>query len=167
MTTVGTSLWYLATGPSTLCSSCVDPNELVGPHLAHGRVHSRAYWYGTMRPVRLPPHNHRLLLACSLLTSLQVNIYSHAIGSALFALLPAHFYFIMYSQVKGSQPIDLFLFTVYFLGVSVCFACSATYDLQSHRGGDLKLIYCTAATCFTITVRQLQIWASIWTCAAL
>lgn len=56
-----------------------------------------------------------------------VNIHSHAIGSALFAWLPFHFYTTVYQEVQGARPIDAVLFTVYFLAVAACFACSAWY----------------------------------------
>ena len=55
-----------------------------------------------------------------------VNIWSHLLGSLLFAALPWHFYHFVYTQVPGTLPIDLLLVTLYFLGVAVCFVCSAS-----------------------------------------
>ncbi|KAF2159211.1 hypothetical protein M409DRAFT_30350 [Zasmidium cellare ATCC 36951] len=54
-----------------------------------------------------------------------VNIHSHAIGSALFAYLPWHFYTNTYRTVDDTEPVDALLVSMYLLGVAVCFACSA------------------------------------------
>ena len=55
-----------------------------------------------------------------------VNILSHILGSILFAALPWHFYSHVYMNLPEALPVDLVLFTLYFWGVSVCFACSAS-----------------------------------------
>ena len=55
-----------------------------------------------------------------------VNIQSHVIGCILFLFFPAHFYYNFYQHVKDARVIDAVLFIVYFLGVAICFACSAT-----------------------------------------
>ncbi|KAF2151794.1 mPR-typeG-protein-coupled receptor [Myriangium duriaei CBS 260.36] len=55
-----------------------------------------------------------------------INMHSHLIGSVVFALLPIHFYFTLYRHIEVAQAIDAVLFIVYFFGVSICFACSAT-----------------------------------------
>ncbi|KAI7351800.1 hypothetical protein KC354_g12291 [Hortaea werneckii] len=54
-----------------------------------------------------------------------VNIHSHLIGSILFAWLPLHFYGTVYREVDNPQPIDFVLFALYFVGVALCFGCSA------------------------------------------
>ncbi|GAM83420.1 hypothetical protein ANO11243_014080 [Dothideomycetidae sp. 11243] len=58
-----------------------------------------------------------------------INIHTHVAGSFIFALFPIHFYHTYYQHVAGAVAIDAVLFTIYFLGVSVCFACSATCHL--------------------------------------
>jgi adiponectin receptor len=55
-----------------------------------------------------------------------VNIISHIFGSIVFAGLPWHFYQYVYTQTRNVLPIDFILFTLYFVGVSICFACSAS-----------------------------------------
>ncbi|KAI5247050.1 mPR-typeG-protein-coupled receptor [Aureobasidium subglaciale] len=54
-----------------------------------------------------------------------VNIHTHTFGAALFALLPFHFYYTLYQHVTTAQPIDAIVFTLYFLGVAICFTSSA------------------------------------------
>ncbi|THY23186.1 mPR-typeG-protein-coupled receptor, partial [Aureobasidium pullulans] len=54
-----------------------------------------------------------------------INIHSHTFGAALFALLPFHFYYTLYQQTQVAQPIDAIVFTLYFIGVAICFICSA------------------------------------------
>lgn len=53
-----------------------------------------------------------------------VNIYSHAVGAALFALLPIHFYLTQYSETAHAKPADALVVVLYLLGTSVCFSCS-------------------------------------------
>ncbi|KAI5271156.1 hypothetical protein E4T47_05480, partial [Aureobasidium subglaciale] len=59
------------------------------------------------------------------LISTVVNIHSHTLGAVLFALLPFHFLYTLYQHVETAQPIDAIVFTLYFLGVAICFTCSA------------------------------------------
>ncbi|THW60781.1 mPR-typeG-protein-coupled receptor [Aureobasidium pullulans] len=54
-----------------------------------------------------------------------INIHSHTFGAALFALLPFHFYYTLYQQTQDAQPIDAIVFILYFIGVAICFICSA------------------------------------------
>ncbi|KAH0344239.1 mPR-typeG-protein-coupled receptor, partial [Aureobasidium melanogenum] len=54
-----------------------------------------------------------------------INIHSHTFGAALFAILPLHFYYTLYQNVRDAQPMDVVVFLLYFLGVAICFACSA------------------------------------------
>lgn len=60
-----------------------------------------------------------------ILILLQVNIHSHTFGAALFAILPLHFYYTLYQNVHDAQPMDAVVFLLYFIGVAICFACSA------------------------------------------
>lgn len=55
-----------------------------------------------------------------------VNILSHIAGSIIFAALPGHFYSFVYVRSPNALPQDFVLFTTYFIGVSICFACSAS-----------------------------------------
>ena len=55
----------------------------------------------------------------------KVNIHSQVIGCILFAWLPVHFYGTVYKEIDHPQPVDAVLFILYFLGVAVCFGCSA------------------------------------------
>ncbi|KAF2758484.1 mPR-typeG-protein-coupled receptor [Pseudovirgaria hyperparasitica] len=55
-----------------------------------------------------------------------INIISHIAGSVLFAALPFHFYYSVYLETPHASLIDFVLFTGYFHGVSICFACSAS-----------------------------------------
>ena len=100
-----------------------------------------------------------------LLTRSEVNIYSHALGSVLFAILPAHFYFTLYSQVEAAKPVDFFMVFVYFLGVAICFLFSAAYN-HSFLGQYSEADMPPAAIWSTTTIRRSRVCASIWTYAA-
>ncbi|KAI4721283.1 mPR-typeG-protein-coupled receptor [Aureobasidium sp. EXF-10727] len=54
-----------------------------------------------------------------------VNIHSHTLGAALFAILPFHFYYTLYRHIEDAQLIDAIVFVLYFIGVAICFTCSA------------------------------------------
>ncbi|TVY82430.1 Adiponectin receptor protein [Lachnellula suecica] len=63
-----------------------------------------------------------------------VNIYSHLIGSLVFAILPVYF---LRTEIppryKVATIADLVVCSIYFTGVAVCFFLSATYHtLMSH-----------------------------------
>lgn len=64
------------------------------------------------------------------LISHTVNIHSHTIGCLLFAWLPFHFYGNVYSEIENPQPLEALLFVLYFVGVALCFACSAWYVVR-------------------------------------
>jgi len=65
-----------------------------------------------------------------------INIHSHIIGCVLFAAAPWHFYQNVYLHYPNATITDLALFSLYLLGVSVCFACSACCHIlwnHSHK----------------------------------
>ncbi|KAK3050667.1 hypothetical protein LTR09_008033 [Extremus antarcticus] len=55
-----------------------------------------------------------------------VNIHLHTLGSLLFLRFPLHFWITLFSRTEGATPGDAMVFIIYFLGVAVCFACSAS-----------------------------------------
>ncbi|GAB7365418.1 hypothetical protein MBLNU230_g6496t1 [Neophaeotheca triangularis] len=61
-----------------------------------------------------------------------INIHSHTVGAALFAWLPVHFYTTTYQKATDPEPTEAVLFTLYFLGVAICFASSAWSTSPHH-----------------------------------
>lgn len=55
-----------------------------------------------------------------------INIYSHLVGCVIFFSLPLYFYWYYFQPHPDAQIDDFIIFSVYALGVAVCFAFSAT-----------------------------------------
>ena len=60
-----------------------------------------------------------------------VNIYSHVIGAAIFLMSPIYTYRALYLRYPLATQADLFVFSTFFYGVSICFFLSATYHIIS------------------------------------
>ncbi|TRX89055.1 hypothetical protein FHL15_010074 [Xylaria flabelliformis] len=60
-----------------------------------------------------------------------INAYSHLLGAVLFLALPVHFYQNEYLRQENAHVEDIYVVTVYCLGVAVCFTLSATHSLTS------------------------------------
>lgn len=56
----------------------------------------------------------------------QVNIYSHLLGSTLFAYLPLYTYTQLYPRYSSANLADVLVFSAFFFGVAICFLLSAT-----------------------------------------
>jgi adiponectin receptor len=72
------------------------------------------------------------------LTIHTVNIHSHTIGCLLFAWLPFHFYANVYNKIENPQPAEALLFVLYFIGVALCFACSAWFVVRMTESIEMK-----------------------------
>jgi adiponectin receptor len=71
------------------------------------------------------PHSTRTKV--NLLTNLAVNIYSHLIGSFIFAIFPVYFFRAdIPPRYKVATHADLIVCSIYFIGVAICFFLSAT-----------------------------------------
>ena len=62
-----------------------------------------------------------------------VNIYSHIIGAAIFLTAPIYTYRAFYLRYPLATQADIFAFSTFFYGVSVCFVLSATYHIISNH----------------------------------
>ncbi|KAI6081445.1 putative hemolysin-III channel protein Izh2 [Hypoxylon rubiginosum] len=59
-----------------------------------------------------------------------INAYSHLIGAVIFVALPFYFYQHDYVYQPNARVDDIFVVSVYCLGVAVCFAFSATFHIM-------------------------------------
>ena len=55
----------------------------------------------------------------------KVSIHSHVLGALLFLSIPFYFRRYVYDLNEKARPSDLLVFTIYALGVAVCFVLSA------------------------------------------
>ena len=55
-----------------------------------------------------------------------VNIYSHLLGSIIFAVLPVYTYDQVYQRYSSANLADVVVFSTFFFGVALCFLLSAT-----------------------------------------
>lgn len=62
-----------------------------------------------------------------------INIYSHVIGAAIFLIAPIYAYQALYLRYPLATPTDIFVFSTFFYGVSICFVFSATYHIISNH----------------------------------
>lgn len=62
-----------------------------------------------------------------------INIYSHVIGAAIFLTAPIYTYRALYLRYPLATPADIFVFSTFFYGVSICFVLSATYHIISNH----------------------------------
>ena len=62
-----------------------------------------------------------------------INIYSHVIGAAIFLIAPIYAYQALYLRYPLATPADIFVFSTFFYGVSICFVLSATYHIISNH----------------------------------
>ena len=62
-----------------------------------------------------------------------VNIYSHVIGAAIFLTAPIYTYPALYLRYPLAAQADIFVFSTFFYGVSICFVLSATYHIISNH----------------------------------
>ena len=62
-----------------------------------------------------------------------INIYSHVIGAAIFLTAPIYAYRALYLRYPLATPADIFVFSTFFYGVSICFVLSATYHIISNH----------------------------------
>lgn len=60
-----------------------------------------------------------------------VNIYSHLLGSVLFAVLPVYTYRELRIYYPTTQAVDILVFSTFFYGVAICFLLSATFHILS------------------------------------
>lgn len=54
-----------------------------------------------------------------------INTYSHFVGCLTFIALPFYFYRYIYRNQEDAQAVDIFVISVYCIGVAICFAFSA------------------------------------------
>lgn len=113
--------------------STYKPNTLLHIHEVPVWMHDNEYLLSGYRPV-----------SSSLKASFQsafgwhnqtININSHLIGALIFLLvLPVHFYkHVLQPLNDESAAIDALLFLTYFIGVAICFGCSAAYhSIHNH-----------------------------------
>ncbi|KAI1757954.1 putative hemolysin-III channel protein Izh2 [Xylaria castorea] len=66
-----------------------------------------------------------------------INAYSHLLGAVLFLALPFHFYRNEYLRQQNTQVGDMYVITVYCLGVAVCFILSATFHVMWNHSHSL------------------------------
>ncbi len=62
-----------------------------------------------------------------------VNVYSHVIGAAIFLTAPICTYQALYLRYPLATEADVFVFSTFFYGVSICFVLSATYHIISNH----------------------------------
>lgn len=62
-----------------------------------------------------------------------INIYSHVVGAAIFLIAPVFAYEALYLRYPLASPADIFVFSTFFYGVSICFVFSATYHIISNH----------------------------------
>lgn len=55
-----------------------------------------------------------------------VNIYSHLLGSLIFAILPCYTYYEVFPRYPSASLADFIVFSTFFYGVAICFLLSAT-----------------------------------------
>ena len=56
-----------------------------------------------------------------------VNIWTHLLGSILYCLVPLYGYAELRSRYNEAPELDFAALTIYFLGVTTCFALSTLY----------------------------------------
>jgi adiponectin receptor len=77
-----------------------------------------------------------------------VNIQSHSLGAIIFSFcLPLHFYFALYRNLPAAQPIDAVVFSLYFAGVTWCFAISAAFHTAGSHSRTVHKKYNRADCC--------------------
>ncbi|CAD6504907.1 BgTH12-00408 [Blumeria graminis f. sp. triticale] len=62
-----------------------------------------------------------------------VNIYSHYIGTLLFATLASGLYTLMRPRYKTAMPTDVLVFSCFFIGAGICLGISGTYHTISNH----------------------------------
>lgn len=67
-----------------------------------------------------------------------VNIYSHVIGAATFLTAPIYYYRALYLRYPLATQADVFVFSTFFYGVSICFILSATYHIISNHSPEVQ-----------------------------
>jgi adiponectin receptor len=56
-----------------------------------------------------------------------VNIWTHLLGSVLFALLSVYLYLLLHPRYESASQADILAFACFFAGAAVCLGMSATY----------------------------------------
>ena len=67
-----------------------------------------------------------------------INIYSHVIGAFIFLTVPIYTYRALYLRYPLATPADIFVFSTFFYGVSICFILSATYHITSNHSPQVQ-----------------------------
>lgn len=67
-----------------------------------------------------------------------INIYSHLIGAAIFLTAPIYAYRALYLRYPLATRADVFVFSTFFYGVSICFMLSATYHTINNHSPNVQ-----------------------------
>ncbi len=70
-----------------------------------------------------------------------VNIYSHLLGALLFLAFVAYFYSAYYLPTETATIFDLTVFSIYLVGVAICFLFSAAYHTLDNHSASCSSIF--------------------------
>ena len=70
--------------------------------------------------------------------SATVKIYSHIFSTAISLTAPMSTYRALYLRYPPATPVDIFVFSSFFYGVSFCFLLSATYHIISNHSPNMQ-----------------------------